>query len=137
MFFLILLSEWCYFQIPAGLIRKEWLWQFFEVVGGTNDGKFTGDFVFAAHAKATEAAVFDLSKHRLDDDFALFVIRLGRRCLHFAIHVLAQGLFSVGTECTDLASGGLAAARFEWAFGAHVSPTLVDPTTVFGFANHG
>jgi len=31
---------------------------FFDVVGGADNGKFTGDFNFASHAEAPETAVF-------------------------------------------------------------------------------
>ena len=103
---------------------------------GADDGKFTGDFFFAPHSEAAKPTVFDLPKHRLDDDFTLLVSCLRERCLHFAVHVLPQCFFVVGADGAGLAFFGLAAATLEWAFGAHFGTALVDPAAVFGVADH-
>jgi hypothetical protein len=105
-------------------------------VGSANDGKLTSDVVFTPHAEATKPTVFNLPKHRLDDDYALLVSGLGGGCLHFAVHVLPQEFLVGGADGAGLTFFGLALARLEGAFGTDFGMALVDPAAVLGLTDH-
>jgi len=68
--------------------------------------------------------------------FALTVNHFGGFCCHFAIHLLTQWLFVIGSDRTGFSFSRLAATALQWAIGTDFRGALIDTATVLAFAFH-
>ena len=87
--------------------------------------------------KPRKPLFFNLTKHRLNNDFTFTVDVFWCLLFHLDIHLLTQRLFVIGVDRPDFPFSRLAAATVQWASGTDFRWALIHTTAVLAFAFHG